>query len=126
MNFYFVFQNKSFHEERRGGFLWAPQRNKGGKTFFHWTNVEKIRKGDLIFSSYNGELVAISRALDDGYEHDKPVHLASIDLWEREGWIARVEYFDIPQPIRMKDHLDAVLALQPAKYAPYNIGGGVM
>lgn len=25
MNYFFVFQNKTFHEEYQGGYLWAPQ-----------------------------------------------------------------------------------------------------
>lgn len=36
MNYFFVYQNKSYYEENAGGYLWAPQRNKAGHRVSHW------------------------------------------------------------------------------------------
>lgn len=55
MNYFLVFQNKSYEEERNGGYLWAPQKNKNGQTFHHWTDMKLIKKGDIIFNSFNGK-----------------------------------------------------------------------
>lgn len=49
MNYFFVFQNKSYKEEKNGGFLWAPQKNENGQAFHHWTDLALIKKGDIIF-----------------------------------------------------------------------------
>jgi hypothetical protein len=50
MNFFIVFQNKTFKDEYSGGYLWAPQEDSGGYTPFHWKNMTKVHRGDVIIS----------------------------------------------------------------------------
>lgn len=40
MNYFLVFQNKSYIGEQKGEYLWAPQKNETGQTFHHWTKYE--------------------------------------------------------------------------------------
>jgi len=75
MNYFLVFQNKSFKKERNGGFLWAPQKNSKEQIFHHWTDMKMIRKGDINFNSFKGKLVSILVAKEDHKVHDKPIGL---------------------------------------------------
>ena len=43
MNYFFVFQNKSFKEENSGGYLWAP-KSKGGRKVSHWSLMKEVKK----------------------------------------------------------------------------------
>jgi putative restriction endonuclease len=122
MNYFFVFQNKSYHEERSGGYLWAPQRNNLGQTFHHWTDMKSIKKGDIIFNSFNGQMVSVLVAKEDCKEHERPVDLDGLDLWEKEGFMVEAEYIYLPQPITYKDYMDTILELQDKKYAPFHKG----
>jgi hypothetical protein len=123
MNYFFVFQNKSYEEERNGGYLWAPQKNKNGQTFHHWTDMKLIKKGDIIFNSFNGKLVSILTAQANCQEHERPTGLEQLDLWEKDGWLVDVEYSDLEQPITYKNYMEDILKLQDDKYAPFNKSG---
>lgn len=123
MNYFLVFQNQSYKEEREGGYLWAPQKNDKGQTFHHWTDMKLIRKNDIIFNSYMGKLVSVIIAKEHCKEHDKPNGLKQF-RWEKKGWLVNGEYIDLAIPIRYKDYLDEILRLQGKKYAPFNKRGG--
>lgn len=120
MNYFFVFQNKTFEEEKNGGYLWAP---KG--ICSHWRNMKNIKKGDIVFHSYHKEIMAISITITDCYEAIKPTELQAEKLWDSDGWKADCQYYIIPNPIVTSDYIDTILRLQPNKYAPFNrIGRG--
>lgn len=123
MNYFFVFQNKTFKEERAGKFLWAPKRNKNGQTFHHWTSMTKVNQGDVIFNSYNGESLAIIVAKESCKDSIRPSDLDSVELWEEEGWRVEAEYFDVKSPIKYKDYMDDIKRMQGYKYAPFNALG---
>jgi putative restriction endonuclease len=125
MNYFLVFQNKSYLEEKKGGYLWAPQKNKLGQTFHHWTDMTMVKKGDIIFNSYNGQLMSVLIAKEDFMEHERPNSLDQLELWEKDGWMVKAEYVNLKTPITYKDYIEDILELQDEKYAPYNkVGRG--
>jgi putative restriction endonuclease len=123
MNYFLVFQNKSYHEERSNGYLWAPKKNNLGQTFHHWTDMKSIKKGDIIFNSFNGQMVSILVAKEDCKEHQRPAGLDGLDLWERDGFMVEAEYINLAAPITYKDYMETILELQDEKYAPFNKAG---
>lgn len=62
MNYFIVFQNKTYNEERVGEYLWAPKLTATGREIFHWSNMVKVKTGDIIFSMYKRNLVSINIA----------------------------------------------------------------
>lgn len=50
MAYWWVSQNQTFREERRGGYLWAPKSGSNGVVFTHWSNMTLVQPGDVIFS----------------------------------------------------------------------------
>ncbi|MHA6484483.1 HNH endonuclease [Paenibacillus sp. strain BS8-2] len=125
MSYFFVFQNKTFKEEKAGGFLWAPKKNKKGQSEHHWTRMTEVQKGDVIFNSVDGELHSIIIAKGSCIESNKPIDFDSDDQWGQEGWKVAATYIETPFTIRYKDHMESILAIQGDKYAPFNsIGRG--
>lgn len=117
MSYYFVFQNKTFSEEKNGGYLWAPQGRCA-----HWKLMQEVTKGDVIFHCYNQSIVAVSVAKSDCYDCVRPSELDN-GMWDQEGWMVDTAYYLMDYPIRPKEHMDTVLELQPVKYAPFNRQG---
>ncbi len=118
MNFFFVFQNKTYDREKRGGYLWAP---KG--TPAHWKNLCQVKKGDMVFHSFKGNLVAISIATTDCFDAKQPQELQTENLWDNDGWKVLCKYYFVPHPIAFVDNMERILELQPKKYAPFNRSG---
>ncbi len=123
MQFFLVFQNRTYQEESNGGYLWAPQHNTDGQTFFHWANMKKVKRGDMIFSSYNGKMESMNVAQSDCYEAQKPQNFDSEGAWIDKGWKVDLVYYPLKSPVRYKDYMDDILRLQPDKYAPFQQNG---
>jgi hypothetical protein len=115
MNFFFVFQNKTYNQERNGEYLWAP---KGPCA--HWKNLNLVKKGDITFHSYYGNLVALSIAKSDCFEANQPIELQREHHWENDGRRVNCNYFIVPNPIPFADYKEQILRRQPKKYAPFN------
>ena len=85
MNYFFVFQNKTFQKELWGNYLWAPKYTKNKRTCSHWTNMKNVKTGDIIFSGFNKNIVSINIATSNCYDCDRPIELQSEHLWEEKG-----------------------------------------
>ncbi len=120
MNYYFVFQNKSFEYEYKGGYLWAPKRTESGKRISHWENMKNVKKGDIILHSVHKKIVAISIAKDDCIEAQQPYELKREWLWQDDGYMVYTQYFELKHSIITSEHKDMILELQPETNAPFN------
>lgn len=122
MNYFIVFQNKTFKEEHDKGILWAPKTDKnGGPPKFHWMTMKDIKKGDVIFSIINNVIVSRGVALDKASEEANPF---SNDLWNRDGWIVKVDYNYTYGKIKIMDYIDKIRHLLPNVYSPFNVTTG--
>lgn len=124
MNFFLVFQNRTNREESQGGYLWAPQHNADGQTFFYWESMKKVKRGDVIFSSFKGKMKSMNIAISDCFEAQKPQNFDSGRAWIDKGWKVNAKYHTLVNPLKYKDYMDDILALQPDKYAPFHKNGG--
>ncbi|WP_129727953.1 HNH endonuclease [Ectobacillus funiculus] len=125
MNYFFVFQNKTYLKEKAGSYLWAPKRNKNGNRVSHWDRMLEVKKSDLIIHSYLKKIVAISIASSNAYSAYQPEELQKEKLWEDEGWRVDTKYYEIKKPIITSDHMKKIRELQPSHNAPFNsIGRG--
>jgi 5-methylcytosine-specific restriction enzyme A len=119
MAYYFVFQNKTYIQERDGGYLWAPQRNSHDRLLHHWTRVNSVQKNDIIIHSYKTFIRAVSIASDDAYSASIPPEIAE-HQWESAGWRVDVHYYEIPQPIHSQIYVPTLRNLYPDSDGPYN------
>ena len=110
-NCFWVYQNKTFYEEARGGFLWSPKYARDGKTNPGYETMKEVRKGDIIFHSYMGKIVAIGKAKDRCYFSRRPG--IAFEEWDPDGWKIDVEYFRLPVEFDTAEYRKDILRLQP-------------
>lgn len=122
MAFWLVYQGTSFERARKGGYLWAPKIGKNGQSQAYWTNMERVRPGDLIFSGFNGAIQAVSEASASAYTASRP-DPRDDQHWYGDGWRLDVAYTDLPEPMPYPDWVPAVLAEMPNKHSPFTSSG---
>ncbi len=115
-NFFYVYQNKTYHEERAGGFLWSPKYASGNKRNAGYETMKDVVAGDIIFHSYQGDIVAISIAKGHCYDFARPG--ASFLEWDKSGWRIDTEYFPLLQPFHIAKHIPYLYSIQPSN-GPY-------
>ena len=112
MAFWLVYQGTSFERARNGGYLWAPKTGKKGQTPVYWSNMERVRAGDLIFSAFNGALRAVSEAAVPAYTAERP-DPRDDQFWYGDGWRLDVAYTDLPAPMPYADWVPHILNEMP-------------
>lgn len=119
--FYWVNQGKTYKEEKEGGYLWAPVTNSNGKSFFHWTNMTKLKSNDFVFNYRKGFLVGYCIVQSNGYLNPQPEEF-NVDVeWHDEGYMADALYFQLPEPIPLVRVFDEIAHYLPSKYSPLNV-----
>ncbi len=122
MKFYVVFQNQTFKQEHDEGILWAPLKDsKGGPPKFHWTNMVKLKKGDIVFSIVKNEVKARGTVVNPAIESENPF---DNDLWGREGWLVYIDYNFSMNKVSIKDHISDIKLMLPEKYSPFRKTNG--
>jgi hypothetical protein len=119
--FWWVNQGSSYEEALNKGFIWAPKKNKSGRQLFYWENVSRVRSGDIIFHYADGNLRAISRAKNDGYDAKNELNNTE---WSDDGWRVDTDYRVLSKPITIKE-VGPNLAAFNLKKGPINKSGGV-
>lgn len=124
MSYFIVHQNQTFKEESTGGYLWAPQKSKNNKTCFHWTNMTRVKKDDIIFSSYKKAIVSINIALDKcSTTREKPPELQGRNEWDSKGWFLRANYNILINPLKLNTYMNEILKRCSEKYSPFTKQG---
>jgi len=101
-----VFQGETYAEEKLGGYVWSPQRNKNGRKNAGYTTMTNIHKGDIIFHNSNGKFMAIGVATSNCYEAVQPEELVRANTtidWEKSGYRVDVRYFELDTPLKVTE-----------------------
>src|SRR5262249_40681642 len=117
-----VFQNRTYPEERKGGFLWAPNLNKVGRPVTHWETVDRVQSGDVIFSCVKQKIVAISVAKTDAYESPRPEFRKDV-TWSEAGRRVDVVYEDTSPSLPVAEVAKALHHMLPQKHSPLRSDG---
>jgi HNH endonuclease len=117
MAYWWVSQNKTFKEERAGGFMWAPKLDVEGNTLFHWSNMTLVQPGDIIFSYAQKAIGALGIASSTAYDFKKPINFAE-GIWDEAGWRVEVEYRTLSKPLVLADVIPKLTPLLPAYRSP--------
>lgn len=117
MNCFYVYQNKTYNEEYRGGFIWSPKFASGGHKNAGYETMKEVKKGDVIIHSYQGKIVAIGIAESNCYSADRPN--SAFDEWDIDGWKVDIIYYPLENPIKTSDYIEKLYELQPSKNGPY-------
>lgn len=107
-NIWFVCQGDSFTAEQGQQYIFAPKKQKNGRDgSYHWKNVSKVKKGDLIIN-YAGGIRGISIAKENAKESKHP----HPDRWDTDGWITNIEYHALNSPITWKEFKNYSLSIE--------------
>lgn len=124
MNYWWVNQNQTYKQEVEGGYLWSPKTNSNGGANPFYANMIKVAIGDIVFSFKNTLILAIGVITSSGYSHPKPREFGSTgENWGKDGWCVDVDYHELTNQIRPKDHMLDLASLLPAKYSPLQENG---
>ena len=124
MAYWWVSQNKTYKEERQGGYLWAPLFDKGGHTPHHWRTVSQLQPGDIVFSYRSRKIPAFAVVSSAPFEADAPTDFQRKGDWSREGLSVNATYEDVSSPLAVPAISDQLMKLLPSKYSPLNEKGG--
>lgn len=123
---YWVFQGKTFDEEYKGGYIWAPKFNKRYKNIgapHHWSRLTEVKRGDIIIHGCKGQIMAISVAKDECFDCKQPKELEREGLWDADGRMVKCEYNFIRNPINVYDYKDEIIKRCNHEYGPFNKNG---
>jgi putative restriction endonuclease len=124
MRYWWVNQNQTYKHEVGGGYLWSPKRNANGARNPFYESMREVSPGDLIFSFKDTRILAIGIAQSYCWENPKPIEFGnSGQNWENIGWKVKVNFTEIKNAIRPKEHMTALGPYLPDKYSPLQPNG---
>lgn len=121
--YWWVNQNQTYEYEVPGGFLWSPKvKTDGGRNQFY-VNMTLAKPGELVFSFCDTYIKAVGVVTKSAKSAPKPNLGRSGVNWSAEGWLVEVEFKEVTNKIRPKDHMDNLEPLLPSKYSPLQANG---
>ena len=124
MRYWWVNQNQTYKHEVKGGYLWSPKKNANGVRNPFYDSMREVSPGDLIFSFKDTRIFAIGIAQSYCWENPKPIEFGnSGQNWENIGWKVKVDFTEIKNIIRPKEHMAVLGPYLPSKYSPLQLNG---
>lgn len=121
MAFWWVSQNKTFIQEREGGYLWAPKIGANGAVFAHWSNMTLVQPGDIIFSYARQAVGAVGVASTAAYDAPKPADF--VGDWNTDGRRVDVVYETLATEVPLRDFVDELVPLLTERHSPITRSG---
>lgn len=124
MAFWWVNHKQTREHEVRGGYIWSPYRNANGAYNQTYENMRHVRVGDIVFSYADGHIGAVGRVTAEASSSPKPAVFGTVGhYWADEGWLVEVDFVVTPNPLRPRDHIQAIGPLLPVKHSPIQQSG---
>jgi putative restriction endonuclease len=124
MRYWWVNQNQTHRHEIGGGYLWSPKRNadNGRNPFYEF--MREVSPGDLVFSFFDTRIFAIGVAASNCYESPKPIEFDGVGMnWDSIGWKIRVNFIEMQNKVRPKNHMGVLQPVLPTRYSPLQTTG---
>lgn len=123
MRHWWVNQNQTYKSEVPGGFLWSPKTRSDGARNQFYENMREVAVGDVIFSFCDTYIKAIGLAVGAAETSPKPDFGKAGGNWSQDGWLVPVEFRELANPIRPKNHIGLLAPHLPSKYSPLQSNG---
>jgi putative restriction endonuclease len=124
MRYWWVNQNQTYRHEVQGGYLWSPKRNSNGARNPFYESMREVAPGNLIFSFMDARILALGIAQSYCWESPKPLEFGNAGQnWENIGWKVKVNFGELANKVRPKDHIDILGPLLPDRYSPLQSNG---
>ncbi|WP_432834117.1 McrB family protein [Dactylosporangium sp. CA-092794] len=102
---WWVNQGATYKAERDGGYLWAPQQTKSGRSVAHHKDVNNLTVGQRIIHYADNRIRAVGTVAEAPYEAQRPAEF-NTDAWGDLGYLCPVDYYELPTPIPRDDIRD--------------------
>ena len=123
MRYWWVNQNQTYRHEVAGNFLWSPKKRSDGSRNEFYDTMRRVAPGDIVFSFCDTRIKAIAVVTGAAQTSPKPDFGNAGLNWSMEGWLVPVNYEELIDPIRPKDHIAALRPFLPEKYSPLQTTG---
>jgi putative restriction endonuclease len=124
MRYWWVNQNQTYRHEVQGGYLWSPKRNANGARNPFYESMREVAPGDLIFSFMDTRILPVGIAQSYCWESPKPQEFGTAGQnWENIGWKVTVQFTELENKVRPKDHIGILRPLLPERYSPLQRNG---
>jgi len=108
----------------RAGICGRPSATRMAREIPSTSRCERLRPGDLVFSFIDTRIHAVGVAQSYCWESPKPLEFGSSGQnWEDIGWRVKVQFTELSNKVRPKDHIDILRPLLPDKYSPLQPNG---
>ncbi len=120
-NYWFVNLGQ-YKEQKDGRYLWAPLKNKNGKSNSYWESLLDVKIGDIIFCNNGGIIKAIGVATSEAYPAKIPDGLKK--SWTDDGRKINVEFYELKEnSIKYTDYKEYILKNMKSNEGPFDITG---
>lgn len=112
-----VHQGKTFYEEYKGKYVWAPESG-----VHHHEKMTEIHTGDIIFHYAGGALVAIGEAVSDCFSYPQPSALYGHG-WGQVGYRVNVRYQRLSNPLSHAPFSEYIVNHKFKNYSSFDNNG---
>ena len=124
LSFWWVNHKQTGKVEVAGGYIWSPQKNNNGSTNQTYINLTRTAIGDIIFSYVGGRIVAVGKVIAPVQNQERPAEFGTTGhQWDKTGWLVRVQWQELKNPLVPKSYLNEIVPLLPSKHAPIQANG---
>lgn len=124
MRYWWVNQNQTHQHEIKGGYLWSPKRSAGSRRNPFYECMREVSPGDIVFSFFDTHIFAIGIAASYCRESPKPLEFGGVGMnWEDVGWKIDVNFIEMENKLRPKDHMGVLRHVLPDRYSPLQASG---
>jgi hypothetical protein len=125
MAFWWVNHKQTYRQETDGRYVWSPKSKANGAPNISYDNLTRCQFGDLVFSYANGLISQIGLVEAAAITALKPAEFGSAgENWSQEGWLVRVNWQRLKQPIVPQTFFELLQPLLPERYSPISTTTG--
>lgn len=125
MAYWWVNHKQTYRQETDGGYIWSPKTNANGARNVSYDNLNRCKRGDVVFSYANGKISQIALVETAAETAQKPLEFGSAgDNWSPEGWLVRVNWQPLRQPMVPQTYFELIQPLLPERHSPISTSSG--
>jgi hypothetical protein len=125
MAFWWVNHKQTYRQETDGRYVWSPKSKANGAPNISYDNLTRCQFGDVVFSYANGLISQIGLVEAAAITALKPAEFGSAgENWSQEGWLVRVNWQRLKQPIVPQTFFELLQPLLPKRYSPISTTTG--
>ena len=124
-SYWWVNHKQTYRQEMDGGYIWSPKANANGARNVSYDNLSRCQRGDGVFSYANGRISQIGLVETAAVTAPKPPEFGTAgDNWSQEGWLVRVNWQPLRQPLVPQTFFELLQPLLPERHSPISTSTG--